>query len=153
MIATNRGRWRDATVSPQVSYTPSCGRHLRRSNTTFACHDMREGKRWKAEDIKSVACVGGGTIGFSWAVLFAKHGIRVNIYDISDDVLSQSDAELRNAYATLVAGGVMTEVETAAALDRITTTTDLAAAVGDVEFVQESRTRTLWHQARDLSQS
>lgn len=92
----------------------------------------------KAEDIGSVACVGGGTIGFSWAVLFARHGMRVTIYDISEAVLSQAHTELRSAYDTLVQAGLMTEAEVKAALDRITTTTDLAAALRDADFVQES---------------
>ena len=91
-----------------------------------------------ADEISSVACVGGGTIGFSWAALFAQHGMRVNIYDISGDVLSGANAELRSAYGTLVEAGVMSDNEVAAALNRITTTTDLAAAVHDVDFVQES---------------
>ena len=91
-----------------------------------------------ADEIASVACVGGGTIGFSWAVLFAQHGMRVNIYDVSEAVLCQANGELRDAYDTLVEAGVMTAEEVAAALDRITTTTDLAEAVGDVDFVQES---------------
>ena len=92
----------------------------------------------KAEEISSVACVGGGTIGFSWAVLFARHGLRVNIYDVSDAVLRQAGKELRAAYDTLVDAGLMSAREAAAALDRITTTTDLAEALRDVDFVQES---------------
>ena len=91
-----------------------------------------------AENISSVACVGGGTIGFSWAVLFAQHGMRVQIYDVSEAVLSQTNAELRDACETLVEAGVMTEEELATALSRITTTTDLAEAVKDVDYVQES---------------
>lgn len=90
------------------------------------------------DDISSVACVGGGTIGFSWAVLFARHGLNVNIFDISDDALSGSMQELRSAFETLVNAGVMTEEDVSAALDRITTTTDLAAAVTDADYVQES---------------
>ena len=92
----------------------------------------------KAEEISKVACVGGGTIGFSWAVLFAQHGLRVNIYDISDEALDWTMREIRSAYDTLIEAGVMTEDDVAVALDRITTTTDLAAAVNDVDFVQES---------------
>ena len=92
----------------------------------------------KAEDISRVACVGGGTIGFSWAVLFAQHGMRVKIYDVSKEALSQADDELRNAFATLVEAGVMTAEGAADALGRITTTTDLAEAVRDADFVQES---------------
>ena len=91
-----------------------------------------------AENISSVACVGGGTIGFSWAVLFAQHGMRVKIYDVSEAVLSQANAELRDAYDTLVEAGVMTDADMSTSLSRITTTTDLAEAVKDVDYVQES---------------
>ena len=91
-----------------------------------------------ADEIGSVACVGGGTIGFSWALLFAQHGLQVNIYDISEAVLSRATVELRDAYETLVEAGMMTAEDVRAALDRITTTTDLAQAVKDVDFVQES---------------
>ena len=91
-----------------------------------------------ASDITKVACVGGGTIGFSWAVLFAQHRLQVNIYDISDEALDWTMREIRSACATLVEAGVMTNEEVAAALNRITTTTDLAGAVKDVDFVQES---------------
>ncbi len=91
-----------------------------------------------ADDITKVACVGGGTIGFSWAVLFAQHGLPVNIYDISDEALDWTKKELRSAYNTLIEAGLMTEDDVAAALERITTTTDLAVAVADVDFVQES---------------
>lgn len=92
----------------------------------------------KAQDIASVACVGGGTIGFSWALLFAQHGLQVNVYDISQDALNWTTQELRSAYGTLVDVGAMSADDVAAALDRITTTTDLAAAVRDVDYVQES---------------
>jgi len=91
-----------------------------------------------ADDISSVACVGGGTIGFSWAVLFAQHGMRVKLYDVSEEALGGAKAALRESYDTLVDAGVMTAGEAAAALDRISPTTDLAAALRDVDFVQES---------------
>ena len=91
-----------------------------------------------ADNIGSVACVGGGTIGFSWAALFAQQGLEVNLYDISEAVLSQANTELRSAYETLVEAGVMAEEDVAVALDRITTTTDLAQAVKNVDYVQES---------------
>ncbi len=91
-----------------------------------------------ADKISSVACVGGGTIGFSWAALFAQHGLRVTIYEPSAAVLNRTDAELRSAYDTLVAADVMTETEAAAALARVSATTDLAEAVAAADFVQES---------------
>lgn len=91
-----------------------------------------------ADEISKVACVGGGTIGFSWAVLFAQHGLQVKIYDISDDALSLANAELLRACDALVDAGVMTDAAAAAALDRIATTADLAEAVRDADYVQES---------------
>ncbi len=92
----------------------------------------------KPEEISKVACVGGGTIGFSWAVLFAQHRLTVNIFDISDEALAWTRREIDSAYATLVEAGQMTESDAAAAKDRITTTKDLARAVQGVDFVQES---------------
>ncbi len=112
-------------------------------------------KTMKADEIRSVACVGGGVIGFSWAVLFARHGMRVKIYDVSDEVLSQANAELRMAYDTLVEAGVISKEDVAAALDRVTTSTDLAATVQDVDYVQESgpeRYRIKREIYRDLDQ-
>ena len=91
-----------------------------------------------AQEISSVACVGGGTIGFSWAVLFAQHGLRVKLYDVSDEALDGADAALQASYDTLVDAAVMTADEAAAALARISKTTDLAEALRDVDFVQES---------------
>jgi 3-hydroxypropionate dehydrogenase (NADP+) len=90
------------------------------------------------DDIRLVACVGAGTIGFSWAALFAQHGLHVNVYDISEEVLNQAGVELKNALGTLVGAGVMGEAEVEAALARIATTTDLAEAVRDADYVQES---------------
>ena len=92
----------------------------------------------KADEIKRVACVGGGTIGFSWALLFARHGLQVKIYDISEGALEWTMREIGSAYDTLVDAGRMTRKEVEAASSRITTTTDLAAALSDVEYVQES---------------
>ena len=92
----------------------------------------------KPDEINNVACVGGGTIGFSWAVLFAQHGLQVKIYDISDDALSLANAELLRACDALVDAGVMTDAAATAVLARIATTTDLAEAVRDADYVQES---------------
>ena len=61
-----------------------------------------------------------------------------NPYDVSEAVLSRANAELRDAYDTLVEAGVMTDADMSTSLSRITTTTDLAEAVKDVDYVQES---------------
>ena len=40
------------------------------------------------DEIKTVAGIGGGVIGGSWAVLFAMKGYDVNLYDINDDCIA-----------------------------------------------------------------
>ena len=91
-----------------------------------------------ADEISKVACVGGGTVGFSWAVLFARHGLQVSIYDISDEALAWTMREIRCAYDTLIEADAMTEDEAAASLNRIRTHSELETAVADADFVQES---------------
>ena len=99
---------------------------------------ITERQNMTADEIRRVACVGGGTIGFSWALLFAQHGLRVSVYDISDEALAWTMREIRSGFDTLVEAGRMTREAVEAALGRVTTTTDLAAAVRDVDYVQES---------------
>ena len=92
----------------------------------------------QAKDIQRVACFGAGTIGFSWALLFARHGLTVNLYDITEAALEQARADLRQSLDTLVSVKDMSAAEAEAALARISFTTDMARAVADVDYVQES---------------
>lgn len=80
---------------------------------------------------KSVAVVGAGTIGCGWAALFAAYGVHVLLYDTDDSALSRATAQLRCARSIGV-GDVAGET---GAIERVT---DLAAAVRDSEWIQES---------------
>ena len=46
-------------------------------------------------EINRVAVIGAGVIGASFALLFAKNGLEVNLYDISKDAL---DAGINNIH-------------------------------------------------------
>lgn len=48
----------------------------------------------KVADIKRAACVGGGVIGSSWAIQFAMRGLAVTLYDINDEQLKRSEAQM-----------------------------------------------------------
>ncbi|KXA98688.1 hypothetical protein AKJ40_04565, partial [candidate division MSBL1 archaeon SCGC-AAA259M10] len=50
------------------------------------------------EDIKRVACIGGGTIGSSWAALFSANVQKVYLYDLKEEIL---DSALNNLSAQL----------------------------------------------------
>ncbi|RKT82144.1 ketoreductase RED1 [Saccharopolyspora antimicrobica] len=79
-----------------------------------------------------VAVVGAGTIGLSWAALFAANGLEVRITDPREDL---ADA-VRAAMPTLAAGIPGADVDDL--LGRIQLTGDLTEAVTGVDLVQEN---------------
>ncbi len=86
---------------------------------------------------RKVACVGSGTIGSSWALLFALKGHDVVTYDVSDDVLSRSTALISNMLETMVINEIIGKDQVKPALDKISSTTRLAEVSG-CDYVQES---------------
>ena len=90
----------------------------------------------KAEDIKKVAGIGGGIIGGSWAVLFASKGIEVALYDINDDCIANDKKTIESNIDFLFENGAIASKEEV--LGRISYYTNMADAVGDAQFIQES---------------
>ena len=62
-------------------------------------------------DIKCVACVGGGVIGSSWAIQFAMRGLDVVLYDINDEQLAKSEAQMHKSLDALEQFGVKAEYD------------------------------------------
>jgi L-gulonate 3-dehydrogenase len=86
--------------------------------------------------IEKAAVVGGGIIGRSWAVVFARAGVPVAVYDH----LSEGRAALPARFADMVAeSGALCgdEAAQAATLARITVADNLARAVADADFIHE----------------
>jgi len=90
--------------------------------------------RPEPENVRRVANVGGGPIGGGWSAHFLAHGYDVTTY-IHD---TAEEAPLRSLVET--AWTSLEELGTAegATPDNLRCTTDLAEAVGNAEFVQES---------------
>ncbi|WP_156750921.1 3-hydroxyacyl-CoA dehydrogenase [Mycobacterium sp. 852013-50091_SCH5140682] len=99
-----------------------------------------------------VAVLGAGSIGVSFAILFAGKGSQVRVYDPVATAQQRFEAELARRLEQLHAFGRIAQPPRAVA-DRIRFTTDLPDALSDVGFVQEcapERTdikRPLLHQA------
>ena len=55
----------------------------------------------KVADLKRAACVGGGVIGSSWAIQFAMRGLAVTLYDINDEQLKRSEAQMHKSLDAL----------------------------------------------------
>lgn len=89
--------------------------------------------------VDKLAVLGAGTMGhgIAQAALFA--GCRVTIYDIAPEMLEKAVAAISgNVEKHFVAKGKMTEAEGKAIVERLSTTTDLAVAADEADFVIEA---------------
>ena len=87
--------------------------------------------------MKKIVVIGGGTMGLDIAQVFAKKGFDVVVRDINDDIIKASEARLNKGLDKLVAKGKLDEAGKKAITDKMTFTTDLAAAA-DADLVVEA---------------
>lgn len=89
-------------------------------------------------DITRVACIGGGVIGSSWAIQFAMRGLNVSLYDINDEQLAKSRTQMDKSLDALLHYEAIDPLRREEIVEKITFTTDMAAAVKGAQFIQES---------------
>ena len=85
-------------------------------------------------EVKKVACVGTGTIGGGWASFFLSRGMEV----VACDPAPGAEDSLRERVAAAWPKLERLGLETGASPDNLCFESELAAAVADVDFVQES---------------
>ncbi|MFA4964505.1 MAG: 3-hydroxyacyl-CoA dehydrogenase NAD-binding domain-containing protein [Thermoleophilia bacterium] len=90
------------------------------------------------DDIRTVAVLGCGLIGFSWAVVFSRHGRTVNLYNRPSPSLGTAKDRVRASLGLLRREGVIDERCARESLARVRTFDDLAAAVAGADYVQEA---------------
>ncbi|HJP79608.1 MAG TPA: 3-hydroxyacyl-CoA dehydrogenase NAD-binding domain-containing protein [Pseudonocardiaceae bacterium] len=83
---------------------------------------------------KTVAIIGAGTIGLSWAALFAGHGHTVRITDPRPDLADAVSEALAEFTPHLAQQGL----DVTGLADRVQLAADLAEAVRDADIVQEN---------------
>ncbi len=83
-----------------------------------------------------VACVGVGNVGRSWAIVFARAGWNVAVWDADPRAAERALPLIRTAVTDLQTAGLLHDVE--GTLARIRIGADLAATLADVDYVQES---------------
>lgn len=88
--------------------------------------------------VKSIACVGVGTIGHSWATLFAMKGYDVSVYDMSTDLLRSAMERIKASLGFLAEKSLITDRDAESALDRIKVTSGMSECVREADYVQES---------------
>ncbi|MFE0631823.1 3-hydroxyacyl-CoA dehydrogenase family protein [Streptomyces sp. NPDC058864] len=86
---------------------------------------------------KKLAVIGAGLMGSGIAQVSAQAGYEVVLRDITDEALARGKGGIEASYGKFVAKGRLAAEDAAAALARITTTTDLDAAA-DADIVVEA---------------
>jgi 3-hydroxyacyl-CoA dehydrogenase len=85
-----------------------------------------------------ITCVGAGTIGHSWALLFAWRGFKVYLYDVDGVILRKAIDRIKSNLEVLAKHNVIKYDDINSILDRIEITTDLRLASMEATYIQES---------------
>jgi 3-hydroxyacyl-CoA dehydrogenase len=86
---------------------------------------------------RPVAIVGAGLVGAGWALVFARAGLAVRIYDSNPAIAQGAVPLIERQIADLTEFGLLTE-PAAAILSRLTVCETLAQAIEGAAYVQES---------------
>ncbi len=84
-----------------------------------------------------IAVIGAGLVGRAWAIVFARAGHPVSLFDADRNAVAHSIGVLETALADLEAAGLLDELP-ATVRARITPTFGLAEAVANAAYVQEN---------------
>ena len=91
-------------------------------------------------DIKKVAVFGGGIMGPGIAQMMAFAGRDVVLYDISDEALAKSRSTLHKGLETFAERGKISSDDIESLFNRVSYTTDMAAALEGTQLVLEAVT-------------
>jgi 3-hydroxyacyl-CoA dehydrogenase len=88
--------------------------------------------------MSTVAVVGAGVIGRSWALVFARAACNVRVYDFVPEQAKRARAWFEAELDRNRVGGVLTAAQTAAYRERVRWCGTLEDALANAEYVQES---------------
>lgn len=91
----------------------------------------------KENQIKKVAVIGCGFIGYSWGVVFARNGIDVAMYNRKSETLDTVMCRIEDALNFLLEEKVIAPEDVKEALGHVTVTDQLQEALKDADYVQE----------------
>ncbi|MEZ0116725.1 UNVERIFIED_ORG: 3-hydroxybutyryl-CoA dehydrogenase [Heyndrickxia coagulans] len=93
--------------------------------------------------IQKIAVIGAGTMGHSIAENFAMHGYDVKLYDLDENRIASVMDEMKEDLCFLAEEKLIDSSTVVKALQNIRTTTDLAAAVSDRDYLIEAAPENL----------
>jgi 3-hydroxybutyryl-CoA dehydrogenase len=95
------------------------------------------------QPIKNVAVIGAGTMGNGIAHVFAQHGFKVNLIDVSEKQLSKAVETIGKNLDRQVVKGLIDAAAKETTLRNLTTMTTITAGVSDVQLVVEAATENV----------
>ena len=95
------------------------------------------GPRVHPASMEKIAVVGSGRIGRAWAIVFARAGHRVALFDAAPGAADGAFAPILRRLQDLRKAGLLAEASDVVAA-RVTAARSLAEAVGDADYVQEN---------------
>jgi 3-hydroxybutyryl-CoA dehydrogenase len=93
--------------------------------------------------MNKIAVIGSGTMGNGIAHVFAQHGFKVSIIDISEDALKKAINTIDKNLSRQVEKGTITADAKQLTLSNLSTTTFIKEGLQDVELVVEAATENL----------
>ena len=90
------------------------------------------------KEIRKIGCIGAGLIGRGWATVFSSGGYEVLLHDMNADVLGKAMGQIKSDLMFLETNELLNKGVAESALKRIDTTGDLAEAVDNADYIQES---------------
>ncbi|HEY5746065.1 MAG TPA: 3-hydroxybutyryl-CoA dehydrogenase [Chryseolinea sp.] len=93
--------------------------------------------------MKNIAVIGSGTMGNGIAHVFAQHGYKVSLIDVSEEALKKAVATIDKNLSRQVEKATLTAETKQQALSLITTFTDLKAGVAQADLVVEAATENV----------
>ncbi|NQV99717.1 MAG: 3-hydroxyacyl-CoA dehydrogenase [Rhodospirillales bacterium] len=88
--------------------------------------------------MSKIAIIGSGFIGRAWAISYARAGHDVVIWDIEGDAPVKAVSYIEGVLGDLDSNGLLNGNTPVQVLRRLSTTSDLQAALRDVDYVQEN---------------
>lgn len=88
--------------------------------------------------MKNISVIGAGTMGNGIAHVFAQHGFKVNLIDISQEQLAKAVSTISKNLDRQIAKGVLAEDVKQLTLQNLTTSASIAEGVNDAELIIEA---------------
>ncbi len=90
-----------------------------------------------------ISVIGAGTMGNGIAHVFAQHGFKVTLIDVSQAQLDKAVATIGKNFDRQIAKGTATDLEKRNAMANITVSTDMGQGVKDAQLVVEAATENV----------